>query len=89
MNQGGRGDAVLPQASNDRHAVHVRKHAVNPHYGIVRGSSAAQTFVAVSGEVDLIATHREELHELLSRLRVVLDGENAGTSFDHHYALLT
>jgi hypothetical protein len=65
------------------------KHAVDHHYGIVRGSCAAQTFIAVSGEVDLIAARRKQLHELLGRLRVVLDGENAGTSFDHHYALLT
>jgi hypothetical protein len=41
------------------------------------------------GEFDLIAARQEGLYELLGRLRVVLDDENATPPFDHHYALLS
>ena len=75
--RGGRGDPVFPQAPDDRYAIDAGKHAIDRHHRIVGGSPAAERFVAVDREIDLIAAGREGLRELFGGLRIVLDDENA------------
>jgi len=48
---------------------------------LVGRTSAAQCLVAIGSQVHLIAVRRERLHELPSRLGVVLNDENAASDF--------
>jgi hypothetical protein len=44
---------------------------------------AAKTIVAVGCEIDVVAARAKKIHELLRRLRIILDYENAAARTGH------
>src|SRR5262249_55302417 len=83
--QGGRDDPVFPQSPNDGKPVDVREHAIDRHHGIFGGVPPAQTLAAVDGKINVIAACRKSIRELVGRLTVVLDDENATPSTSHPF----
>ena len=79
--QGRRIDPGLAQLADDGQAVHARQHAVDGHHRVGVRRSQAKSVVAVVREIDLIAARPEEVDELRSRLRVVLDDQYAAARF--------
>jgi transposase-like protein len=73
-----------PEALDD--SIDARKHAIDRHYGIFGRASAAQPIVTIDSEIDLITARRKRVHELLGRLAVVLDDENATPPTCHAFA---
>src|SRR5262249_45639219 len=86
--QGRRDEPIFPEAPDDGETVDVRKHAIDRHHGVVGGTSAAQSFVAIGRQIDFVAARREEIHKLLGRLRVVFNDEKAPSPFSHALASL-
>jgi hypothetical protein len=84
--QGRRDNPILPQAPDNCDSIDARKHAIDRHHGIFSRTSAAQSVVAVDSEIDLIAARGKRIHELLGRLAVVLDDENATPPSCHVFA---
>src|SRR5689334_21828902 len=82
-----RDDPGIPQAADDGDSVHAGQHAVDRHDGVFGGAPALESFIAVDGEVDLVAAGGQRIHELLGGLRVVLDDENASPGSGHGSSL--
>ena len=49
------------------------------------GITTPALIISALGEIDLIAARRERLHELLGRLRIVFDDENAAPRCCHYF----
>src|SRR5215813_488000 len=81
-------DPIFPEAPDDGDTVDVRKHAIDRHHRVVGGTSAAQSFVAIGRQIDLVAARREEIHKLLGRFRIVFNDEKAPSPFSHDLASL-
>ena len=66
-------------------AVDAGDHAIDGHHGVLAAAGERETVVAVDGEIDAVAAGRERLDELIGRLRIVLDDENAAPSVGHDF----
>src|SRR6266849_4357404 len=77
------GDAVVAQLTHDRDAIDVRQHAVDRDHGIVTGDAAAQRLVAAGGQIYLVTTGHERLHQLTGGFRVVLNDQNTAVTSRH------
>src|SRR5262249_4847019 len=84
--KGGRDDSTFPEAPDHRKSIAVRKHAIDRHNGIIGRTSAAQSIIAVASQINLIATGRQEIHELLGRLQVILNNEDPAPPSYHNLA---
>ena len=71
-----RHDPMLSPALDDREPIDARQHAVNCHHDIVATPTKSHPFVAVRGQIDLIAARSQAIDHLLCRVRVVLDDED-------------
>ena len=88
QNQGRRDDPLLPQAADDGQSVDAGQQAIDGHHRIFAGPRAREPFIAVAGEIDLIAAARQRIGELFGGLRVVFDNENAAPR-SRHFRLQT
>src|SRR5262245_19511105 len=78
-----RHDSVLSEAPDDLDTIDARQHAVNRHHNIVGNPTEHQPLAAIGSKVNLIAASSQALAQLLRRVGIVLDDQDAPSGALH------
>jgi hypothetical protein len=76
-------NAGVTDLPDDGKTIHAGKHAIDRHHGITGGKSKTQPVVAVERQIDVITARAEEIDKLPSRLRIVLNDQDAAPRSRH------
>jgi len=71
--------------THDGDAIDVRKHAIDRDHGIITGEPAAQRLIAGGGQIHLVTTGRQRIHELTGGFRVILNDQNTAVTSRHGF----